>query len=146
MSDDPTSDSGPIEVPYQEPSEEEKAYWAEQAQRGERISADAASLRQSLEWLQSQAGNLYGSDIPDGAFSGLAGELNSVAATATAAQDGLADGVYAKSAFQGVHYWAGHAAGAAASAESSSSPTERQGAASDVANAVTNALASLHGV
>ena len=145
MSDDTTAE-GPIEVPYQEPSEDEKASWAEQAARGERIAADAASLRQSLEWLQSRAGNLYGSDIPDGAFSALTGELNTVSASASTAQEGLADGVYAKSAFQGVHYWADHAAGLAAAAETSDSLTERQVSAGDMAGAITNALAALHGV
>jgi hypothetical protein len=146
MADDDTSGEGPIEVPYQEPSEQEKAYAAEQAARGERITADAASLRQSLEWLQSQASSLSGSDIPDGTFRGVAGELNSVASAASTAQDGLADGVYAKSAFHSVQYWASHAAGIASTAESSASPTERQGNASDVAEAIANALSALHGV
>jgi hypothetical protein len=146
MADDDATDEGPIEVPYQEPSEEDKAHSTEQAARGERITADAASLRQSLEWLYSQANNLYGGDISDGTFSGLSSELNSVAAAATTAQDGLADGIFAKSAFQSVRYWASHAAGVAATAESSASPTERQGNASDVAEAVANALSALHGV
>ncbi len=138
-------DEGPISVPVEEPTEEEKEHWRREAALGEQITASRDNLRTQLEWVRHQA-NAVSTPMPVGALVPLAGELSGIAGMAQTAQSGLHDGSYALNAFHQVAYWANHAAGIASGTASLDTDTALNAALADVQNSITNALGSLQGV
>jgi hypothetical protein len=138
------TDDGPISVPYQEPSDEDKAHMDAEAALGDQITAARDSLNQTLNWLVSQVDNLP-NPLPVGGLEGLVGELQGVVSTAQTATQGLHDGTYALNAFHQVVGEAHQAISACQSSANLDNDTDLNAAREQVRNAIVGCISSLSG-
>ena len=146
------ADQEPVSVPYEEPSEEQKAEWDRQAQLSDYINAvcgnlkvEVAAAEQAASILSATADSATREEIE--AFAGQCATLSGqgYGAASQLMEAGVQDWVYSVKACNEVGYWANSAAGHANSAAASEYPTEIHGMLGQAHNDLVNASASING-
>jgi hypothetical protein len=137
-------DQGPISVPEQPMTEEQKAYWDQQAKAGERITENQNQLRPMID-NAVQAGHIMYATTPNVdavSASTLVGDLSSIASVANNACTGLDASTAAYNGFQTIAYWA-NAAGGQCSGIDALGAQEQHATLSELLNSLTNMQAGL---
>lgn len=150
--DSAPADQEPVSVPYEEPSEEQKAEWDRQAQLSDYINSVCGNLKVEVAAAEQAASILYATadSSTREEIEALAGQCATLSSQGYAAasqlmEAGVQDWVYSVKACNEVGYWANSAAGHANSAAYSESPTEIHGMLGDAHNDLVNAAASING-
>ncbi|HEV2780085.1 MAG TPA: hypothetical protein VGX25_11890 [Actinophytocola sp.] len=142
----------PVSVPYEEPSEEQKAEWDRQAQLGEYINAVCGQLKAEVAAVE-QAAQILRATVDSASreeIEALAGQCATLSGqgygSASQLRDaGVQDWVYSVKACNEVGYWASSASAHATSAAASEYPTEIEGFLGSVVNDLSNASISING-
>jgi hypothetical protein len=126
-----TETDEPITVPYEEPTEEDKARWAHEAELGQLIDAVCGQLRLDVGYVhQSAAGIAATAESSTHAeFAALAAQCQDLSGRGYAAASqleaaGIGEAVYSVRACKEVGYWAHSASGRAQSAAGADTDTD----------------------
>jgi hypothetical protein len=147
-----TDTDEPITVPYDEPTDEDKARWAHEAEQGQLIDAVCGQLKLEVGYVQhSAAGTAATADTSSHAeFATLAAQCHGLSGQGYAAASqleaaGIGDSVYSVRACKEVGFWANSASGKAQSAAGADNDTDIRAHLDGCVNDLGNAAHSING-
>ncbi len=142
----------PIAVPYEEPSEEDKARWAHESELSQLIDSVCGQLKLDVGYVQQAAAGLAATaDTSTHAeFAGLAAQCHDLsgrgyAAAAQLEAAGVGAAVYSVRACKEVGFWGRSASGKAQSAAGSASDTDIRSHLDGCINDLGNGASSING-